>query len=143
MRYSHASLFSFYATGLTALVLVAAILFLPEFARAEPPATGGAKTPPKLARLTAPRQAMLGLQDEIAALESVQYALSQVADGSSYVWHRSHGMLSGVVQPTSSFKDAEGQVCRHIVVILNSLDTTSKTETIACRMPDGIWQLDG
>ncbi|MCB1483535.1 MAG: hypothetical protein KDJ17_01435 [Hyphomicrobiaceae bacterium] len=155
MRYARPSLFSIYATGLTAFLLVSAILLIPTFARA-----GQAKAPkatqdsctcppaqstqrPKPARLNAPPRVTLGIQDEIAALESVQLALSQVADGSTYVWHRSHGLLSGIVQPTSSFKDAEGQVCRHVVVILNSLDTTSKTEAIACRMPDGIWQLDG
>ncbi len=154
MRSSHPSLFSLYATGLTAFVLVAAILFVPEFARAEPdrapaascmcPQDNGAGDRPRLAAgFNAPRKATLGVQDEIAALESVQLALSQVADGSTYVWHRSHGMLSGIVQPTSSFKDAEGQVCRHIVVVLNSLDITSRTEAIACRMPDGIWQFDG
>lgn len=76
-------------------------------------------------------------------LESVQLALSRVADGSSYVWHRSHGRLSGVVRPTSSFKDARGQVCRHLTVVLNSLDTTKRTEAIACRLENGIWQIDG
>ena len=99
----------------------------------------GRNTKPKLAGIPPP----LDLADEIAVLESVQLALSRVADGSSYVWHRSHGRLSGVVRPTSSFKDARGQVCRHITVVLNSLDTTKRTEAIACRLGNGVWQLDG
>lgn len=94
---------------------------------------------PKLAGLPPP----LDLADEIAVLESVQLALSRVADGSSYVWHRSHGRLSGVVHPTASFKDARGQVCRRLTVVLNSLDTTKRTEAIACRLDNGIWQLEG
>ena len=41
---------------------------------------------PKFAGLQGP----LDESDEIAALQSVQYALSEVADGSSYIWHRSN-----------------------------------------------------
>lgn len=85
----------------------------------------------------------LDVNDEIAALESVQLALSQVADGSTYVWHRSHGRLSGLVRPTASFKDHRGLVCRHVVVVLNGVDLTKKTEAIACRQDGGIWELDG
>lgn len=81
--------------------------------------------------------------DQQAALESVQYALSSIGDGASYVWHRGHGRLSGVVQPTKSFKDAQGNVCRHFVMMLASGTYSKRAETVACRMPDGIWQLDG
>lgn len=81
--------------------------------------------------------------DEVAALESVQLALSEVGDGASYVWHRRHGRLSGIVQPTSSFKGAGGGVCRHIVVMLSAGTETKKTEGIACRLADGRWQLEG
>ena len=145
-----ASLFPFVASGVTAIGLVAAIFFLPGFAQAaeQPTAAAqggcacpqaGSSTKPKLAGLPPP----LDIQDEIAALESLQIALSKVADGSSYVWHRSHGRLSGVIRPTSSFKDASGQVCRHITVVLSGLDTTKRTETIACRLDNGVWQIDG
>ncbi len=81
--------------------------------------------------------------DEVAALESVQVALSEVADGSSYVWHRRNGRLSGIVQPTSSFKDSAGQVCRHIVVVLSAGSDSKKAEGIACRLANGRWQLEG
>jgi surface antigen len=81
--------------------------------------------------------------DEIAALRSVQFALMEVADGATYVWHRNNGRLSGLVKPISSFKDAKGAVCRHILVVFNSASDTSKTETIACRLADGVWELDG
>lgn len=81
--------------------------------------------------------------DEVAALENVQLALSEVGDGASYVWHRRHGRLSGIVQPTSSFKDAGGAVCRHVVVLLSAGTETKKTEGIACRLADGRWQLEG
>lgn len=94
---------------------------------------------PKFAGL----QGSLDESDEIAALQSVQYALSEVADGSSYIWHRSNGRLSGVVKPLTSFKDQQGSVCRHVLVVLNSSETTKKTETVACRLSSGVWQLEG
>jgi surface antigen len=81
--------------------------------------------------------------DEIAALEAIRVALTEVGDGSSYVWRRNNGRLSGVVQPTASFKDASGRVCRHIVVILTTGRRTARAEGIACRLGDGTWQLDG
>ncbi|MBV1693558.1 MAG: hypothetical protein KGP27_03765 [Hyphomicrobiales bacterium] len=81
--------------------------------------------------------------DEIAALDAISIALAQVGDGQSYVWHRNHGRLSGVVSPTSSFKDQSGQVCRHFVTLMISGARSSRLETIACRLPDGRWQLDG
>lgn len=81
--------------------------------------------------------------DEIAALDAVRVALSQVGDGSSYVWHRDNGRLSGVIQPTTSFKDVSGRVCRHIVLILTTGYRSGRVEGVACRLTDGRWQLEG
>jgi hypothetical protein len=82
-------------------------------------------------------------KDEIAALERIQYALSEVGDGKTYVWRRWHGRLSGIVQPTASFKADDGKVCRHLVVLMTTGQMTKKQEGIACRLPSGRWQLDG
>ena len=81
--------------------------------------------------------------DRLAALEAVQIALSEVGDGDSYVWRRHHGRLNGVIQPTKSYKDSRGRVCRHVIVLLNSGNYSRKREGIACRHNDGIWSLDG
>lgn len=81
--------------------------------------------------------------DEIAALERMQYALSEVGDGATYVWRRWHGGLAGVLHPTASFKDPSGKVCRHLVVLLTTGKLTRKMEGIACRLPSGRWQLEG
>ena len=150
---SNVSLFPLVAAGLTAFTLVALLLVTADFALAEDmrqPENAGCSCPgnenkpakPKLADLKA-QPAPLDENDEIAALESLQFALAEVADGSSYVWHRSHGRLSGLIKPTSSFKDAGGNVCRHIMVVLNGTGSTSKTETVACRLSTGVWKLDG
>lgn len=148
---SNVSLFPLVAVGLTAFTLVAALFVSTDFAAADeiklpeqagcscPGSDGKSSSKPKLADLKAP----LDENDEIAALESVQYALTEVADGSTYVWHRSHGRLSGLVKPTSSFKDGKGSICRHVLVVLNGTDNTRKTETVACRLASGVWQLDG
>jgi surface antigen len=82
-------------------------------------------------------------KDEIAALERIQYALSEVSDGKTYVWRRWHGKLSGLVQPTGSFKDPNGKVCRHLIVMMTTGANTRKQEGIACRLPSGRWQLEG
>jgi hypothetical protein len=108
---------------------------------APPPAKAPPVSPPRT-RLagTAPD---LDDSDEIAALSAIGRALREVADGSTYVWYRWHGRLSGVVQPTASFRDAAGRVCRHIVVILTTGARTGRVEGIACRLDDGNWQLEG
>lgn len=155
---SNPSFFPLAACGLTAFALVSAIFYSSDFAAADPaavpappsapsctcpnsgPNSGAQKsTKPKFAGLQGP----LDESDEIAALQSVQYALSEVADGSSYIWHRSNGRLSGVVKPLASFKDQQGSVCRHVLVVLNSSESTKKTEAVACRLSSGVWQLEG
>lgn len=99
----------------------------------------GISAKPKFAEANA----HLDENDEIAALEAIRVALSEVGDGGTYVWHRRHGRLSGLVQPTASFKDPAGRICRHIVLIMTVGTATGRAEGIACRLGDGRWQLDG
>jgi surface antigen len=100
-------------------------------------------TPPSHSiSLAAPPQTLTET-DEVAALEMVQYALSEVGDGKTYVWRRWHGRLSGLVQPSASFKEHDGKVCRHLLVLMTFGSTVRKQEGIACRLPTGRWQLDG
>lgn len=139
---AHPSLVTLFAVVITAFVLVGLIFLAPGRASAEgqqwETRTYRAPTPTELA---IPRP--LDVNDQIAALERIQYALSEVGDGSTYVWRRWHGHLSGIVQPTSSFKDASGRVCRHMVVLLTTGKRTKKIEGVACRLQSGRWQLDG
>jgi len=87
--------------------------------------------------------AHLDENDEIAALEAIRVALTEVGDGATYVWYRQHGRLSGIVQPTASFKDLAGRVCRHILLIMTVGSAKGRAEGIACRLGDGRWQLNG
>jgi hypothetical protein len=81
--------------------------------------------------------------DEVAALERIQYALSEVGDGTSYVWRRWHGRLSGVIRPNTSFKSSSGEVCRHLTVLMTTGGRSKKIEGVACRLATGRWRLDG
>jgi surface antigen len=147
---TNASLFPYAATGVTAFALVAALLVWPELARAvesqAPAAATGCLCPRSAAPDAKPSatgaRIELDQNDEYAALESLQLALSEVADGQSYVWRRSHGRLSGIVKPLSSFKDTHGSVCRHAAVVLTGVAVTKRTEIVACRLPTGVWQLE-
>ncbi len=86
---------------------------------------------------------VLDEKDEIAALEAVQLALSEVGDGAAYVWHARNGHISGTVQPTQSFKQPGGRICRHVIVSMSSGAYSRQTEGVACRLPTGVWQLEG
>jgi surface antigen len=91
----------------------------------------------------AERHDNLDEDDEIAALEAIRVALSEVGDGSTFIWHRRNGRLSGSVKPTSSFRDTNGRVCRHLVLLLATATRTGTIEGIACRAGNGRWELDG
>lgn len=95
---------------------------------------------PKFADLETRR---LDEADEIAALESIQVGLSRMDDGAPFVWKRANGRLSGIVRPTSSFRNATGALCRHVVVLLTTGYKTRTTEGIACRSANRRWVLEG
>ena len=81
--------------------------------------------------------------DEIAALVSIQAALSKMHDGTPLVWRRGNGRISGIVRPTRSFRSQSGALCRHLVVLLTTGTRTRTAEGVACRLEGGRWQLEG
>ncbi len=142
---SHSEYESFLAAVLVGFIAVA-FVFLSS-------APGGADTlnglrgsePPPHSAAAAPsvRKWRPSTGDRLSTLENVQFALSTLGDGASYVWHRHHGRLSGVVQPTRSFVDGNGKVCRHLVLILSAGAKSGRTEAVACRLDSGLWRIDG
>lgn len=80
--------------------------------------------------------------DETGALEAIHFALTETEDGGSYVWHATSGAVSGVIQPTASFRDGAGSFCRHMVMLLAAGERTRRAEGIACRRLNGTWSLD-
>ena len=94
------------------------------------------------ARRTRPN-GWLGQADEIATLYAIHTALSSVGDGGAYVWQRGNGLLDGLIRPTTSFKSSSGEICRHVVIRLNSKRYSREVEGIACRDESGAWSLSG
>jgi len=118
---SHSSLVTLAAVAATAFVLAAQVLLgsSAAFGGSDEWATSVSPAAPANAPTQIPLSLVPGTtvdiavpppkldeKDEIAALERIQYALSEVGDGKTYVWRRWHGRLSGIVQPTASFKDS-------------------------------------
>jgi len=85
----------------------------------------------------------LGAGDELATLHAIHTALSSVGDGGAYVWQRRNGLLDGLIRPTTSFKDRAGNICRHIIIRLNSKSYSREIEGVACRDTTGAWSLSG
>lgn len=85
----------------------------------------------------------LGPDDPVAVLEAVGYALDQVGDGATYVWHRMDGPLQGAVKPTASFRDETGAVCRRLGVTLTLGDVSRWANVVACRDAGGQWVIGG
>lgn len=91
--------------------------------------------------ITGPFRLRFGFADERAALQALQFALNEVGDGSTFVWHRKKGVLSGKIRPTAVFVDDNERLCRHLVFSLSAGDRTSTIEGIACRTESGLWKL--
>lgn len=104
------------------------------------PDAAGKSTRPKFAEFSS---SLLDESDEIAALETIQLALSRMDDGTPFVWRSGNGRLSGIVRPTVSFRNASGTLCRHVVVLLTTGYKTRTAEGIACRLPNRRWVLEG
>ena len=87
------------ATAFAGLAMAAIVLLAPGLVQAAEPLPASRTSPPPLMAQPDFRTS-LDDGDEVATLDAIHVALSQVGDGGSYVWHRNHGRLSGVFQPT-------------------------------------------
>lgn len=86
-------------------------------------------------------RARLDHTDQLIALRALQMALTQVPDGGTFVWRKRSRSLKGLIKPTKAFRNAHGQVCRHLVYALSLGRYMKQIEGIACRNADGRWQL--
>jgi surface antigen len=92
---------------------------------------------------TGPLSAKLTDDDPVALLEAVRYALDEVADGATYVWHRVDAPLKGAVRPVASYRDDSGAVCRKLSVTLTFEATSRWIGAVACRELSGRWVIGG
>ena len=87
-----------------------------------------------------------GYKNKISAsknitLTAIQYALKQVADGSSYLWHHKKSRLKGRIKPTVTYLNKSGQLCRHIYISLSYITAHKTSQALACRNNSGQWSL--
>ena len=128
------------AAPLAGLFLFASVLMASDPLRAEPLAPAAY---PSFEQNATPARPVLDASDEFAALDAVQIALTEAADGSTYVWQRHHGRLNGAIRMTRTFRASDSRLCRHLVMTLTAGRYTRKTEGIACRDRDRVWSLEG
>jgi surface antigen len=88
-------------------------------------------------------KARLDLSDRVAAVQALELALSELADGVTLVWQRPERALVGRIKPVSAFRDDKGRVCRHVVYSLALGTYQREIEGVACRESDGSWSLSG
>jgi hypothetical protein len=148
MRLSR-SLGALAAAGL-ALALSAGSIARPATADEAPAAratTTPTTTPPDEPAARAPTfadlKARLDGTDHLAVLEALHVGLTELADGSTYLWHRKNGRISGSVRPTMSFRDEAGKVCRYVVFQITLGEYMRQIEGIACRQADRSWVVAG
>jgi surface antigen len=87
--------------------------------------------------------AKLTPDDPVAVLEAIDFALKEVADGATYVWHRTDGVLRGTIRPFASFRDPSGDICRHMSLTVAVGAASRWTEATACREATGRWVIGG
>ena len=149
MYVSDRSIVSFAASAAAAVFLFASTMLAADDARSEPaqpaePRNHAGATPFPGPAFDAPAmRAHIEPGDDVAALEAVEIALTQASDGATYVWRRGNGRIVGAVRPTRTFRDADSRMCRHIEMQLRLGAYMRRTEGIACRGTDGVWNLEG
>lgn len=120
-----------------AAVIAAGTINAPGPATRATPPVPTEKPTPSLARL----RSRLGHVDQLVALRALHLALSQVPDGGTFVWQKRSRSLKGLIKPTRAFRNADGQVCRHVIYALSLGRYLKQIEGIACRQDDGRWHL--
>lgn len=109
-----------------------------------PGSTGAASMPApekNPIRLLADLRSKLDRRDHVVAMRALHLALSQVPDGGTFAWQKKNRSLKGLIKPTRAFRNADGQLCRHVIYALALGRYTKQIEGIACRLENGRWQL--
>ena len=88
-------------------------------------------------------RAKLAPDDPVAVLQAVGFALNEVGDGATYVWHRMDGPLMGNVRLAGTFHDSSGAVCRRMTLTIILGDVARPVDLTACRDAGGQWELGG
>lgn len=102
-----------------------------------------ASAPDQLAESLAELRSRLDPGDRSMAMQALDLALAEIADGSTLVWKRPARELVGRIKPVSAFRDDQGRICRRLVYSLTLGSHERRAEGIACREESGRWSLAG
>ena len=141
---THCLALQLFAFASTASHSTAAHAFQPSDASTRPETVRRTNPPlpqQKPARSLSSLRARLDHTDQLIAMRALHMALSQVPDGGTFVWRKRSRSLKGLIKPTKAFRNAQGQVCRHLIYALSLGRYMKQIEGIACRGADGRWQL--
>lgn len=86
-------------------------------------------------------RARLDRSDRVAALHALHMALNNTADGGTFIWKKDDRGLKGVIKPTNAFRNAYGQVCRHVIYAISLGRYRKQIEFVACREAGDRWRL--
>jgi len=111
----------------------------PEYA-ASAPSRDIARQPDESPSLSELRE-RLDASDQVAALHALHMALNNTADGGTFIWQKTNRELKGVIKPTTAFRNAHGQVCRHVIYALALGRYRKQIEFVACREAGDRWRL--
>lgn len=84
---------------------------------------------------------LLDQRDRRLAAETAQRALETAPTGSSVPWRNPDTGNYGTVTPTETYQTASGQYCREYQQEIVVAGEKQQGFGVACRMPDGSWQI--
>ncbi len=71
----------------------------------------------------------------------VGQALEHAPDGQAIIWNDAQGQGQYRVAPVQTIQSSDGQYCREYTAIATVGGTERQTYGLACRQPDGSWQI--
>ncbi len=83
----------------------------------------------------------LGSADLAYYNQTSQHALETAKVGSISSWRNPNSGNSGTITPTRTLANGDGKVCREFTQTINTTGKSQKNSGIACRQPDGRWQV--
>lgn len=72
-----------------------------------------------------------------------QKALEQGQPGQTFPWSNPQSGVSGTVTPSGYYQNAQGKYCREYTQTITVGGRVEEGYGVACRQPDGSWQIQG
>ena len=79
--------------------------------------------------------------DQLAMQHATQSTLETVPAGTTNTWHNPDSGNRGTITPTQTYQQSDGAYCREYTQTVTVGGRTEEAYGIACRQPDGSWQI--